>query len=135
MIDKYGMAQPAGAAWGRYCERCPSPESAEFLRICQGGMGRPNLTQDLDECRVRPDVCRGGRCVNTDGSFRCECPPGYALDAAGLACADADECAADPRVCGNGTCTNTPGGYECRCNQGFTQGPDQVARICCIFFF
>ncbi|XP_037292482.1 fibrillin-2 isoform X4 [Manduca sexta] len=114
-----------GAAWGRYCERCPTPDSQEFLRICLE-MGRLNTTQDVDECKVRPDVCVGGRCVNTDGSFRCECPAGYALDASRLACADADECAADPRVCGNGTCTNTPGGYECRCNYGFTQGPDQT---------
>ncbi|KAJ8714767.1 hypothetical protein PYW07_002992 [Mythimna separata] len=115
-----------GAAWGRYCERCPAPDSPEFLRICQGGMGRPNLTQDLDECKVRPDVCKGGRCINTDGSFRCECPPGYTLNPTGLVCVDADECAADPRICGNGTCTNTPGGYECRCNFGFTQGPEQT---------
>ncbi|XP_053611318.1 fibrillin-2-like isoform X2 [Plodia interpunctella] len=115
-----------GAAWGRYCERCPSPDSAEFLRICQGGMGRPNLTQDLDECTVRPDVCKGGRCVNTDGSFRCECPDGYVLDESGLECVDADECASDPRICGNGTCSNTPGGYDCTCNFGFTEGPDHT---------
>ncbi|XP_050679493.1 fibrillin-1-like isoform X1 [Leptidea sinapis] len=115
-----------GAAWGRYCERCPTPDSPEFLRICQGGMGRPNLTQDLDECMVRPDVCKGGRCINTDGSFRCACPAGYTLDASGLVCVDADECVAEPRICGNGTCTNTPGGYECRCNKGFTQGPEQT---------
>lgn len=96
-------------------------------------MGRPNLTQDLDECKVRPDVCKGGRCINTDGSFRCECPPGYTLDGTGLVCVDADECAADPRICGNGTCTNTPGGYECRCNFGFTQGPDQVRTSYLVF--
>ncbi|GBP21742.1 Fibrillin-3 [Eumeta japonica] len=112
-----------GAAWGRYCERCPSADTPEFLRICPGGMGRPN---DLDECYVRPDVCRGGRCINTDGSFRCECPAGYVLDGSGLVCVDADECAADPRVCGNGTCTNTDGGYECRCNKGFTRGQDET---------
>lgn len=85
--------------------------------------------QDLDECKVRPDVCKGGRCINTDGSFRCECPAGYILDHSGLQCVDADECAQDPRICGNGTCTNTPGGYECRCNYGFTQGPEQVNSL------
>ncbi|XP_061719868.1 fibrillin-2-like isoform X1 [Cydia pomonella] len=115
-----------GAAWGRRCERCPPPETSEFLRICQGGMGRPNITQDLNECEVRPDICRGGRCINTDGSFRCECPDGYQLDATGLACEDADECLVDPRICGNGTCSNKPGEYECTCNQGFMQGPEQT---------
>lgn len=83
--------------------------------------------QDLDECKVRPDVCKGGQCINTDGSFRCSCPAGYVLDGSGLACVDADECAQEPRICGNGTCANTPGGYECTCNLGFTQGTEQVA--------
>lgn len=115
-----------GAAWGRHCERCPPPDSSEFLRVCRGGMGRPNLTQDLDECAVRPDLCHDGRCVNTDGSFRCECGPGLVLDSDGLACVDEDECATDPRICGNGTCHNTDGGYECRCNKGFQQGADQT---------
>ncbi|XP_026325907.1 fibrillin-2-like isoform X2 [Hyposmocoma kahamanoa] len=115
-----------GRAWGRYCERCPPPNTEAFLKICTGGMGRPNLTNDLDECQVRPDVCRGGRCINTDGSFRCECNDGYTLDETKLSCVDVDECASDSRICGNGTCTNVPGGYECHCNYGFTQGRDQT---------
>lgn len=115
----------SGAAWGRHCERCPPEDSAEFMRVCKGGMGRPNLTQDLDECAVRPDVCEGGRCINTDGSFRCACPPGYALDGSGLRCVDDDECG-DAGVCGNGTCVNTDGGYECRCDRGFMQGPQHT---------
>ncbi|VVC98752.1 unnamed protein product [Leptidea sinapis] len=139
-----------GAAWGRYCERCPTPDSPEFLRICQGGMGRPNLTQDLDECMVRPDVCKGGRCINTDGSFRCACPAGYTLDASGLVCVDADECVAEPRICGNGTdtmdcqtcvdidecaegraqcsfrCHNTAGSFRCTCPFGFTLAADGI---------
>lgn len=75
---------------------------------------------------VRPDVCRGGRCINTDGSFRCACPAGYELAGDAARCVDHDECLANPRVCGNGTCANTPGGYECTCSRGFTQGEDQV---------
>eukprot|EP00075_Anas_platyrhynchos_P014773 XP_027304026.1 latent-transforming growth factor beta-binding protein 2-like [Anas platyrhynchos] len=30
---------------------------------------------DLDECSEAA-LCRGGRCLNTPGSFRCLCPPG-----------------------------------------------------------
>lgn len=33
---------------------------------------------DVDEC-LDPDNCKFGQCINTDGSFRCECPYGYIL--------------------------------------------------------
>lgn len=35
---------------------------------------------DINECNIYPDICKNGRCINTDGSFRCECPSGYKLD-------------------------------------------------------
>lgn len=32
---------------------------------------------DIDECRISPDLCGSGICVNTPGSFECECFEGY----------------------------------------------------------
>lgn len=32
---------------------------------------------DIDECRISPDLCGHGSCVNTPGSFECECFEGY----------------------------------------------------------
>lgn len=32
---------------------------------------------DIDECRISPDLCGSGACVNTPGSFECECFAGY----------------------------------------------------------
>jgi len=32
---------------------------------------------DLDECRLMPDACQHGRCINTLGSYRCLCDAGY----------------------------------------------------------
>ena len=37
----------------------------------------PTLSTDIDECRISPDLCGQGTCVNTPGSFECECFHGY----------------------------------------------------------
>ena len=41
---------------------------------------------DIDECTENGRVCRNGQCVNTDGSFRCICNPGYRLAPDGAFC-------------------------------------------------
>ncbi|TNM88019.1 hypothetical protein fugu_006240 [Takifugu bimaculatus] len=76
----------------------------------------------MNECLENPGVCQNGICINTDGSFRCECPFGYNLDYTGVKCVDTDECSIG-NPCGNGTCTNVVGGFECSCQDGFEPGP------------
>ena len=56
--------------------------------------------------------------ICTDGSYRCECPPGYKLDASGKKCVDDNECLTRPKICGNGTCSNLDGSFECSCAEG-----------------
>lgn len=38
-----------------------------------------DLFSDIDECERNPLLCRGGICVNTEGSFQCNCPVGHEL--------------------------------------------------------
>lgn len=45
-----------------------------------------SLLLDIDECLRDPTLCRGGRCVNTPGSYKCECPEGHELTTNGKAC-------------------------------------------------
>ncbi|KAM5238007.1 fibrillin-3 [Ctenodactylus gundi] len=115
-----------GAGWGDPCELCPQEASAAFQELCPFGHGTVpgpgDLPADVDECAEDPSVCTRGLCINTDGSFRCECPLGYSLDPSGTLCEDADECAAG-RPCGEGTCVNVLGGFECACAEGFEPGP------------
>lgn len=40
---------------------------------------------DTDECET-PGMCMNGRCINTEGSFRCECMAGMAVGLDGRVC-------------------------------------------------
>jgi len=48
---------------------------------------RPFQVEDMDECAVYQDSLCPQRCVNTIGSFRCECFAGFWLQDDGIACA------------------------------------------------
>uniref|UniRef100_A0A8C2GKQ6 Fibrillin 2a n=1 Tax=Cyprinus carpio TaxID=7962 RepID=A0A8C2GKQ6_CYPCA len=116
----------AKEGWGDPCELCPKEQDAAFQDLCPFGHGiipgAGNTRVDLNECVENPEICVNGRCINTDGSFRCECPTGYMLDYTRTHCNDIDECSLG-NPCGNGTCSNVIGGFECLCEEGFEPGP------------
>ncbi|OTF82573.1 hypothetical protein BLA29_013594, partial [Euroglyphus maynei] len=60
------------------------------------------------------------QCINTPGSYRCECPTGFRID--GQQCRDIDECLeSHDHLCPSDVsqCENTPGSYYCKCKRGF----------------
>lgn len=58
--------------------------------ICPSGMRfntANHMCEDIDECEeLGPDVCLNGICIDTLGSYECECSPGYILDHTGHIC-------------------------------------------------
>uniref|UniRef100_A0A8C3GV36 Latent-transforming growth factor beta-binding protein 1 n=1 Tax=Corvus moneduloides TaxID=1196302 RepID=A0A8C3GV36_CORMO len=72
---------------------------------------------DRDECE-QPSICQGQRCINTPGSYHCQCKEGFTMGPRGQ-CEDVNECL-DPSSCPSGRCVNTLGSYKCvSCGGGY----------------
>ena len=71
---------------------------------------------DEDECDYN-NSCQH-LCVNTEGSFHCDCNEGYKLDSNGSSCVDINECHESNGGCELG-CRNIIGSYECYCYHGY----------------
>ncbi|KAJ7410241.1 Latent-transforming growth factor beta-binding protein 2 [Willisornis vidua] len=76
---------------------------------------------DQDECE-QPSICRGQRCINTPGSYHCQCKEGFAMGPRGQ-CEDVDECLVEG-TCAHGRCVNLDGSFRCSCYQGYEVAPD-----------
>ncbi|KAM8862437.1 fibulin-2-like isoform 1-T5 [Spinachia spinachia] len=126
----------------------PYPKEAFSIGDEQDGENAaegPHEVEDMDECLMYEGSLCPHRCVNTPGSYRCECLPGYALQADAFTCAqetvdeenrlkEDDGAAAKPpptqpavppNPCeGNGPCEHhcTPvgGRPQCSCFPGFS---------------
>ncbi|XP_075758384.1 adhesion G protein-coupled receptor E1-like isoform X2 [Pelodiscus sinensis] len=94
------------------------------------GSVAPLDCSDIDECSQVPSVCGlRSSCVNTPGSYSCQCQPGHSSpggnswkpgDSHSLNCTDIDECSQDQSPCGpNSNCMNRPGSYTCICRAGY----------------
>ncbi|KAM7331488.1 hypothetical protein ACRRTK_008196 [Alexandromys fortis] len=107
-----------GRGWGPHCELCPLPGTSAYRKLCPHGKGYSTKGQDVDECHMFADLCHHGECINSIGSFHCDCQAGYTPDATATACMDVDECSHDPKPCAF-LCKNTEGSFLCACPRGY----------------
>ncbi|CAB4039564.1 fibrillin-1 isoform X1, partial [Paramuricea clavata] len=127
-----------GTAYGHpdMCNLCPIPLTDEYYALCgiveptkptgPGGGGTPfppggtpgmvPIT-DVDECSFVKDPCGMGVCMNTYGSYRCDCEEGFAVQNGDPMCKDKNECLVNP--CVGGQCKNTFGSFMCTCSAGY----------------
>ncbi|XP_061754345.1 latent-transforming growth factor beta-binding protein 3 [Nerophis ophidion] len=138
-VTKQECCCSIGVGWGDHCEiyPCPVSHSAEFHFLCPNGQGlyydeglmysRPAY-QDIDECSLFADeICKKGRCQNTQPGYECYCQQGFYYDSNLLECIDVNECH-DESLCTNGRCINTEGSFYCNCKQPWT--PDSNKKKC-----
>ncbi|XP_078352373.1 polycystin family receptor for egg jelly-like [Oculina patagonica] len=76
---------------------------------------------DVNECEDGTHDCDRelAICLNTEGSYTCQCRPGYTGD--GTNCSDVNECISGDHNCHDlGVCTNNHGSFTCHCQRGYT---------------
>uniref|UniRef100_A0A3P9PYX7 Latent transforming growth factor beta binding protein 1 n=1 Tax=Poecilia reticulata TaxID=8081 RepID=A0A3P9PYX7_POERE len=128
-----------GAGWGDNCEVYPCPVNGTgelFTEMCPSGRGFvpaedllygvmfSNSYKDADECKLfDKEVCKGGYCGNTEGSYECYCTSGHYYDPVKLECTDVNECL-DESVCDGGECLNTDGSFNCFCRPPMVLDPN-----------
>ncbi|CAG2228184.1 unnamed protein product [Mytilus edulis] len=118
--------------WGDNCNNtCNCGAGAERCDritgcVCKSGWQGTKCDADINECSggVNPcDTSSNQRCVNTPGSFVCQCVTGYQNDTG--TCTDVNECNDNP--CDQ-LCTNTDRSYKCSCYTGFTKDANEKCQ-------
>ncbi|KAI5935551.1 Adhesion G protein-coupled receptor E5 [Manis javanica] len=126
---------PSPTSCGKFAD-CQNTEGSYFC-TCSPGYAlasgaaafrnaSENTCQDVDECQLKPRVCRSrGICINSQGSYSCQCPPGLELSPEDpRLCTDVNECTSGQNPCHDSThCFNIVGSYECRCRPGWKPVP------------
>ncbi|KAK7495635.1 hypothetical protein BaRGS_00013082 [Batillaria attramentaria] len=84
----------------------------------------------INECEIGEHTCvhLGQVCVNTEGSFQCECQDGY--EERDGYCHDINECDEVPGRCGpHSQCKNMLGTFDCACCMGYEKNGAECQRV------
>lgn len=115
-IAELNSGEPAALmiASGVYCYQTSEAGLQCFCHLSSCNVYPTNSTscEDIDECRDNLVHGCSHTCVNTIGSYYCNCPGNLRLANDRQTCNDYNECVDEP--CGRGlTCINTHGSYIC----------------------
>ncbi|EDV27739.1 uncharacterized protein TRIADDRAFT_53736 [Trichoplax adhaerens] len=102
---------------GVNCTGKIAPESGYSCGSCPNGLeGDGEKCYDVDECLMGVHSCNQ-TCINSIGSYTCQCNIGFKIATNQRDCEDIDECV-QSEPC-HQICNNEYGHYRCACNPGF----------------
>jgi hypothetical protein len=118
-LNKYKKLPKSFEKFAKFC----FPFGFQIITVIKQCSSPPPIL-DIDECAQKGGLngnhCHSNtRCVNTFGSYVCECLPGYrSYDK--FNCIEIDECATGQHSChANANCINTQGSYHCQCKDDY----------------
>lgn len=134
------MAKPSArvlqGTWGQPATRTWTnvhwvSTGAELAQVAEGQLGKAlvvtqNMSLEPYLCVAGANPCEhAGKCINTQGSFQCQCLQGYS----GPRCEiDVNECLSNP--CQNdATCLDQIGEFQCICMPGGWAAPQTPALL------
>lgn len=133
----------------RFVQCCVGKDDTDDVDSKEDDREPPLNSTDTDECAIfGADQLCSQICINTIGSFRCECESGYKLARDGRTCyrddcqqgfayntvtglcEDIDECVIGTHDCyhGNQVCQNLRGGFYCTCEEGYHR--NRTTMVC-----
>lgn len=121
---------------GELCDECePYPGCMHgtckkpWECLCNEGWGGLFCNQDLNFCTNHKPCQNGGTCFNTgQGSYTCQCPPGYT----GTDCETRiSDCAATPCLNGGVCHDEKHSGYRCECPKGWIGAHCEKETVTC----
>ena len=94
--------------------------------------------KDINECANSNNACNQ-ICINTVGSYYCDCNAGYHLISNQRYCIDTNECSTNNGGCQQ-RCNNTDGSYYCSCKDGYYWNTTDsichgINSLYCLFVF
>ncbi|XP_038066276.1 fibrillin-1-like isoform X2 [Patiria miniata] len=115
--DRYGRCSMAICS--TYCPSSRGSCVRPNVYRCRPGYYGRTCQYDVNECQSESSNQCSQICINTVGSYRCECNTGYLLASNGRSCTDIDECSMSRTQDCHHRCVNTPGSYRCECYWGY----------------
>uniref|UniRef100_A0A672P1C1 Multiple EGF like domains 6 n=1 Tax=Sinocyclocheilus grahami TaxID=75366 RepID=A0A672P1C1_SINGR len=93
-------------------------EGSAQLCHCPARFSGPSCQYDIDECQVHNGGCQH-KCVNTRGSYHCQCNAGSRLHVDGRTCIAIHSCSVGNGGCEHFCVQQTAGHFQCRCRPGY----------------